>query len=195
MGNLEDDALADRIALLEEQIAGLVRGNLPVAARADGVQVVTADSSPAGRAIKLVLSELRKEVPFDSCSVQELRDDRLVIVGGVGFADLDVLLGESFDVDSIDHPNGAVIHRRRPLIVADTEKYRAFRRGLHVGAEIRSWLGVPLLRDDRIMGMITLDKAEPGFYTASHERVASAFAGLIAQALLQAGEDEEKSYA
>jgi GAF domain-containing protein len=175
--------LHERIAELERQIAGLMRGDLPVAARADGAPVVTADANVAGRAMRVVLSELRKEVPYDSCSVQELRGNRLVIIGGVGFADLDVIIGESFEVDNIDIPNGEVIYRRRPLIVGDTEQYRAFRRGLHVGLGIRSWLGVPLLHAGRLFGMIALDKAEADFYTAAHQQAALAFAGLIARAL------------
>ena len=174
--------LQQRIAELDRQISELLRGNVPVAARADGVEV-TAAPTPAGRALRVILSELRKEVPYDSCSAQELRDARLVIIGGVGFADLDVIAGESFEVDNIDIPNGEVIHRRRPLIVADTEQYRAFRRGLHVGAGIRSWLGVPMLDGDRCIGMLTLDKTEADFYTHEHAQAALAFASLAARAL------------
>lgn len=180
----------ERIAELERQIAELMPGDVPVAARADGAMVVTADASVAGRVMRVVLSELRKEVPYDSCSVQELRDNRLVIIGGVGFADLDVILGESFEVDNIDIPNGEVIYRRRPLIVGDTEQYRAFRRGLHVGAGIRSWLGVPLLYAGRLYGMIALDKAEADFYTAAHQEAAMAFASLIARALEESAEQQ-----
>jgi GAF domain-containing protein len=122
-------------------------------------------------------------VPYDSCSVQELREGRLVIIGGVGFADLDVLIGESFDIDNSDIPNGEVIFRRRPLIVSDTEQYRAFRRGLHVGIGIRSWLGVPLLDGDVATGMLALDKAEADFYTRDHAQTALAFARLVAWAM------------
>ncbi len=186
--------MSNRIHELERQIADLMRGNVPVAARADGASVVTAELTPAGRAMRIVLSELRKEVPYDSCSVQELRGSRLVIIGGVGFADLDVILGESFDIDNSDIPNGEVIHRRRPLIVADAEQYRAFRRGLHVGAGIRSWLGVPMIDGERVAGMIALDKAEADFYTAAHAQTALAFAALVARALGEAGE-EQQSYA
>jgi GAF domain-containing protein len=174
--------LHDRLAELERQISELMRGNVPVAARADGAHVVTADS-PSGRAIRLVLSELRKEVPYDSCSVQELRNGRLVIIGGVGFADLDVLLGESFEIDNLDSPNGEVIHRGRPLIVANTDKYRAFRRGLHVGAGILSWLGVPLVHSGQLLGMIALDKAEAESYTSLHAHTALAYASLVAAVL------------
>jgi GAF domain-containing protein len=178
----------DRLGDLERQIEELLRGNVAVAARADGAPVVTADSSAVGGALRLVLSELRREVPYDSCSVQELRGDRLVIVGGVGFADLDVLLGESFDVGNSDIPNSAVIYRKRPLIVSDTEQYRAFRRGLHVGEGIRSWLGVPLLHGDQLLGMLALDKAEPDAYTAFEAQTAMAFAALVARALWSAAE-------
>lgn len=174
-----------RLLELERQLAELMRSGVPVAARADGAPVVTADATPAGRAVRVVLSELRKEVPYDSCSVQELRDTRLMIVGGVGFADLDVIIGESFDIHNADIPNGEVIYRRRPLIVGDTEQYRAFRRGLHVGAGIRSWLGVPMLAGDRCAGMLALDKAEPDFYTAFHAQAALAYASLVARAILE----------
>ena len=185
----------ERLAELERQIDELARGSVAVAARADGAAVVTDDRSPAGRAIRLVLSELRKEVPYDSCSVQELRDDRLVIVGGVGFEDLDVVIGESFDLASIETPNGEVAYRRRPVSVRDTEQYRAFRRGLHVGAGIRSWLGVPLIAGERLVGIVALDKAEPEFYTEEHERAALDYASLIARAIVRAERGEEREYA
>lgn len=177
--------LHDRLAELERQLSEVMRGNLLVAARADGAEVVTADATPAGRAIRIVLSELRKEVPYDSCSVQELRGSRLVIVGGVGFAHLDVIVGESFEVDNADIPNGEVIHRRRPLIVGDTQQYRAFRRGLHVGAGIRSWLGVPMIQGQRVAGMLALDKTEPDYYTAVHAQTAMGYASLVARAILE----------
>jgi GAF domain-containing protein len=175
--------LSERLAVLERQVAELMNGDVAVAARADGAPVVTADSTPVGRAIRLVISELRREVPYDSCSVQELRESRLVIIGGVGFADLDVILGESFGIDNVDIPNSEVIYRRRPLVVGDTEQYRAFRRGLHVGAGIRSWLGVPMIYKERLLGMLALDKAEPNFYTAIHAQHALAFGSLVGWAI------------
>jgi GAF domain-containing protein len=183
----------DRLAELRLQVAQLMRGDMPVAARADGANVVTAGATPVDRAIRLILSELRREVPYDSCSVQELRDRRLVIIGGVGFADLDVVLGESFPIDNVDIPNGEVVHRRRPLIVADTDQYRAFRRGLHVGDTIRSWLGVPLIHRDQLVGVLTLDNAQVDFFTAIHAQSALAFASLVAFAM--ASDEAGEAYA
>lgn len=188
-----DHGLRERLAELERQIADLHRG-ISVAARADGASVVTNGNDALADAMKLVLSEMRREVPYDSCSVQELRGSRLVIIGGVGFADLDVIVGESFDIDNADIPNSEVIYRRRPLLVADTERYRAFRRGLHVGNGIRSWLGVPLLADETLVGMLALDKAESDFYSSDHTRVAAEFASLLARAMLRTrGDDAAQS--
>lgn len=180
------ETLRDRIAELEEQVASLTRDGEAARQQADSLHaasVGTVDIHSVEEAMQLVLTEMRKVVPYDSASIQQLREGRLVIVGGVGFADLEVLLGESFDTDNADSPNGEVIHRRRGMIVADTEQYRAFRRGLHVGAGIRSWLGVPLLCRDRLLGMISLDKAEPDFYTTEHLRLAEAFASIAATAM------------
>ena len=186
------DSLRERIAELEKRVADLTRDNVQLTQRTESLQtatVVTAETGDLGRAIRVILTEMRKVVPYDSCSVQELRGGRLVIIGGVGFEDLEVLLGESFDVGSSDIPNSEVIHRRRPLRVADTENYRAFRRGLHVGIGIRSWLGVPLLHRDDLLGMIALDKAEPDFYTAEHQQLAMVFASLVAAAMLKGRDD------
>ncbi|HEX6095744.1 MAG TPA: GAF domain-containing protein [Thermoanaerobaculia bacterium] len=182
-----------RLAELQHQVAQLMRGDVAVAARADGANVVTANATPVDRAIRLILSELRREVPYDSCSVQELREQRLVIIAGVGFVDLDVVLGESFSIDNVDIPNGEVVYRRRPLIVADTEQYRAFRRGLHVGEAIRSWIGVPLIHGEQLVGVMTLDKSEVDFYTAIHAQTALAFAALVAFAM--AGFEAGEAYA
>lgn len=190
--NRADDALRERIAELERRVADLTRDNAELAALAESLHaatVVTAEAGDFGRALGVILTELRRVVPYDSCSVQELRGNRLVIIGGVGFADLDVILGESFEVGGSDIPNSEVIHRRRPLLVADTERYRAFRRGLHVGAGIRSWLGVPLVHRDDLLGMIALDKSEADYYTAEHQQLALAFASLVAGAMVKGRND------
>jgi len=143
------------------------------------------NAGDVARELQEILENLRQSVPFDSASVQELRSGRLVIVGGIGFADLDVIIGESFDVDNADSPNGEVVHRRRAIIVPDTEKYRAFRRGLHVGAGIRSWLGVPLFHNGELLGIIALDKAEPDFYTDAHRQIAMDYATRVAAAMAE----------
>ena len=45
----------------------------------------------------LILTELRKVVPYRTASVQQLEGNEMVIVGGHGFPNLDELLGQRFD--------------------------------------------------------------------------------------------------
>ena len=133
---------------------------------------------------ELILSELRRVVPYDSASVQALKGDRLEIIGGHGFPNLEELLGETFDLMADDNPNREVTSSRVPLVLEDAPTvYTGFHREPHVQAGIRSWLGVPLLFGDRLLGMIALDKQEPGFYTDDHAFLALAFAAQAAIAI------------
>ncbi len=133
--------------------------------------------------IERILAQLQEVVPYDTASVQLLRDDRLEIAGGRGFPNLPDLLGLSFPVDG-DNPNSQVVRTHAPFIVADGPAvYEEFRHEPHAQACIRSWLGVPMLVSERLVGMIALDKREPGFYTQEHARLAEAFAAQAAVAV------------
>jgi GAF domain-containing protein len=136
------------------------------------------------KVFEYILSELQRVVDYDSASVQLLRGGRLEIIGGRGFPNLDKLLGVTFDLSSSDNPNSEVVRRRAPFIVDDAPAiYEEFRKEPHAAASIHSWLGVPLELGDRLIGMLALDKRDPGFYTSEHARLASAFAVQAAIAI------------
>ncbi|MGK2860153.1 MAG: GAF domain-containing protein [Thermoanaerobaculia bacterium] len=130
-----------------------------------------------------VLTELGKVVPYDSASVQELRGDALEIVAAFGLLEVENLIGVRFDIRNWSVPNGSVVRSRTPLVLNDTDQFPGFKDQAQGAAEIRSWMGVPLLARDRVIGMIALDKHESGFYTRRHARVAAAFAHQAAMAM------------
>jgi PAS domain S-box-containing protein len=135
----------------------------------------------------LILSELRRVVPYDSASLQELKGEKLEIIGGHGFPNLPEILGLSFDIGSPDHPNREVVRRRAPVIVADAPaSYPRFDSVPHAKAGIRSFLGVPLLFGDQLIGMLALDSKEVGFFTEHHARLALAFAAQASIAIQNA---------
>jgi PAS domain S-box-containing protein len=137
--------------------------------------------------VERILAQLQEVVPYDTASVQLLQDGRLEIVGGRGFPNLGDLLGVAFDLTKEDNPNRAVIRNRQPIILADgAASYEAFRHEPHAQARIRSWLGVPMLVGDQVIGMITLDKQEPEFYNQEHARLAEAFAAQAGIAIEKA---------
>ncbi len=131
----------------------------------------------------LILSELRKVVPYRSASVQQLDGDEFVVVGGQGYPDLDELLGHRYLSSGPDDPAWMLVQRHETLIVADAaSRYPEF-EDVHVDGSIRSWLAVPLLIGDRLIGMLTLDSFELDFYTAEHANIARAFAAFAATAI------------
>ena len=67
----------------------------------------------------LILSELRKVVPYRSASVQQLDGDEFVIVGGQGYPDLDELIGHRYRWTGPDDPARELVERHETLIVAD----------------------------------------------------------------------------
>ncbi len=135
------------------------------------------------RVLELVLGQLQQVVPYDSASVQLLRDNRMEIIGGRGFSSPEKVLGFSFLLSN-DNPNSEVMRRRAPFIVDDVVPlYEEFQREPHAQAQTRAWMGVPMLIGEQLIGMIALDKREPGFYTERHARLAQAFAAQAAVAI------------
>ena len=65
----------------------------------------------------LILSELRKAVRSDSCSVQQMDGNEMVIVGGQGFPNLDELLGQRFNWGDPDDPATDIVRTREPVII------------------------------------------------------------------------------
>lgn len=133
--------------------------------------------------VERILAQLQEVVPYDTASVQLFRGDHMELVGGRGFPNLPDLLGLSFPMDG-DNPNSEVVRTRTPFIAKDVPAaYEGFQDEPHTQTRIRSWLGVPMLTGERLVGMIALDKHEPGFYTPEHAQLAEAFAAQAAIAI------------
>ena len=135
----------------------------------------------------MILTELRKVVPYRTASVQQLDGDEMVIVGGHGFPNLDELLGLRFDWRGPDDPAGELVQRRATVIIPDVSaRFEHFREEAHGGGRVHGWMGVPLLVSDRLIGMLAVDSFEADFYTAEHAGLAEAFAAFAATAVEKA---------
>ncbi|WP_129632641.1 ATP-binding protein [Candidatus Oscillochloris fontis] len=130
-----------------------------------------------------ILQELRAVVPYDSSTVQLVRDDHVEIIGAYGLAKLEELIGETFPLHG-PGPNAEVARRQATVILDDApQAYSCFNEEPYRNDPIRSWMGVPLIFGERLIGMITIDKYEPNFYSPEHARIANAFAAQAAIAL------------
>ncbi|MCP4429067.1 MAG: GAF domain-containing protein [Chloroflexi bacterium] len=172
-------ALQNSYLFTEEQMARHQAERLQAAAQALSGSLVLQD------VFENILVELRKVVPYDSASVQQLKNDRyLEIIGGHGFPNLEEILGVRFDLTSEDNPNRLVIQSCSPILLADVPTvYAAFKRDPYNKTVIHSWLGAPLIFGNQIKGMLALGKREIGFYTQEHARLVNAFAAQAAVAI------------
>ena len=130
-----------------------------------------------------ILRELQRVVPYDSCSLQVIQGNRLVIVNGRGFDDLGGLLGVGFDLDDETSLNSQVVRSGRPQVFADVSQNPHFASEQHGGGRIRGWICAPMIVGDRAIGVLSIDKFEAGFFTEELAELATAFAAQAALAI------------
>jgi hypothetical protein len=135
-------------------------------------------------ALETLLDTLRPLVPYDSASVMLLEDATHVAIRaerGFELWTAATQIGRTFDVETA----GAlrqVLQSRQSLLIADTYEYPGWDRP--PGTEyIRSWLGVPLISGGEVIGVYSMDKAEVGFFTEEHARLAEMLAAHGAVAI------------
>src|SRR5436189_3097037 len=107
-----------RVTELELRIADLETARL----RAETLFAVTqvlGETLSLQDTIETILGELQRVVPYDTCSVQVIHGNRLLIVGGRGFDDLEALLGQGFDLDDETNLNAEVVRSKREQVFAD----------------------------------------------------------------------------
>jgi len=75
---------------------------------------------------------------------------------------------------------GTVAQTRRPLRVGDVQKDARF---ILAGVPIRSELALPLLSQNRTVGVLDVGSFEADFFTAEHERLLGSLAGFLAAAI------------
>lgn len=132
-------------------------------------------------AIARILEQLKIVVPYDSSSVQLLRGDYLEIVGGLGFPDINQVLGLKIPAEG-NSPSAIVLNTKGPLILEDAQdRYDAFSQEPH--HHTRGWLGVPLIVQNEAIGIISLDSIKPKAFNQSQARLVQAFADHVAIAL------------
>lgn len=136
--------------------------------------------------LEIILSQLQRVVPYDSTSVQLLRGDQLIIISGRELGEEQTFEGITFGAHDPRHPNHHVIETGQPYIVRDTRREYPVFASFPLTTRVRSWLGVPLIYKNELLGMITLDSFHLDFYTPEMADVALMFATQAAQAIAHA---------
>jgi PAS domain S-box-containing protein len=139
--------------------------------------------------LRLILEQLGRLVPYDTVSLW-LREGEVMRIGAaVGFKDPEAVVGLAAPIQE-NRLFQKLVHTRQPLIIADVQQDKRF-RGFAGTEWVRSWLGVPLSSKHEVIGLLTIDKSEPGSYTAETAELAFAFGQQVAIAIENARLFEE----
>ena len=137
--------------------------------------------------LQAILQALGQFVPNDSASLMLLEDYELEILAVHGIENAVEIVGKRFSILAADNPNAEVVRTKAPLRLGDAPvSYASFHSGVFARQEIRSWLGVPMILDGRVAGMLTVDKREPNFFTEEYAQLALTFASQAAIAIKNA---------
>lgn len=139
------------------------------------------------RVLETLLDFLARLVPYDSANVMLRNEESQFVVSALrryeGFQDVETTRAIAFD-------NSNPLLRRicatkQGVVVPDTLKEPAWQ--FVPGAEhVRNWMGVPLVVAGTVIGLYSVDKAEPNFFQPEHARLAETLAARAASAIQNA---------
>ncbi len=135
------------------------------------------------------LEYLGKVIPYNSASIMLAEGRDLVVTAARGFPDDRNIVGSVFTPEDQKNIGYQVMADQKVRVEADVQQLADWGRdeGDPGGfAQIHAWIGAPLVFKGRTVGLMTIDKHEPNFYTAEHAQLAGAVADQIAVAVQNA---------
>jgi len=149
-----------------------------------------------GTVLETLLDHLSRLVPYDSATAMLIDADShtAAVYAARGFNNPTITRRQTFDTQT--HPLfRAVITSGQSMLVADTDAQAGWER-VPGGEHVRNWLCVPLLAGGKVIGVYSVDKSQPGFFTDEHRRLAEALAAQAAVAIQNASlYDQVRRYA
>lgn len=131
--------------------------------------------------LQLILERLRVVVPYDSAAIGLLAGDACYVAAAHDLPRARRLWGDHLSPDNVPLVS-RVLSERNAVIIADTLEAEDW-VVIEGGEDIRSWLGVPLVVQDRTIGLLMLNHSERGFYGQQAAQLALAFAQHAALAI------------
>lgn len=185
---LSNDFARGAVVLVDD-VTERTRLERDIAARSSQLEALTEASRRITAALErdevitLAFDEMQRVIGYDSMSVWYREGDEFVIEAARGFD----LPDDPIHVPIDDSKKLRSVVERQRALSADINPNDSL-PGIQL---TKSWLGVPLVRQGQVMGMITLASNEPHLYDSRSEQAAVAFANQVAVALANADLFEE----
>ena len=141
--------------------------------------VETLDES---KTVSLILEQLEKVIPYDSASVQLLKNDMLEVVSTSRLEDPDTHVGLRFKVDE-NEPSYPLFTGQASYVLIRGETLPSTPEVDLLHKDIRSWLAVPLKVKGFIIGIIALDGHQIDQFSQKDIDLALIYANQVAISL------------
>lgn len=151
------------------------------------IGLLLSSSLRADQILGTILEQVGRVVPYDSASIFLLEEDRARVVTWRGYDRFGVdrfMKDVSFPLDKADNLK-RLFETRQSFFIPDIQKESRW-MATETSRHIRSWIGVPLIAQDQVLGFLSLDKTEVDFYTHEHASNLEMLAGHAALALRNA---------
>jgi phosphoserine phosphatase RsbU/P len=140
--------------------------------------------------LRRIAARVKKLVNYHVFTVM-LWNEQAQVLESVFSMRFDSALPERFQLPLNQGITGAAAAERRTIRVVDVRLDPRYLRCEADGVEVRSELVVPLLLQDRLIGVMDLESAKPQAFTAEHERLLNILGSYIAVGLENARLFEE----
>ncbi|MFC1975714.1 GAF domain-containing protein [Chloroflexota bacterium] len=140
------------------------------------------------KVLQLILEQLALVIDYDSSSIflYNEENDTLVARAVYGFEEAvrEDALGTVLPMNE-NLPNYRVITQKKTVVLADVNTEPGWQK-TPSSEKIRSWIGVPLITRDHVIGMLTIDSVEVNKYSKENVKEVIAFADQAATAVANA---------
>lgn len=123
--------------------------------------------------LRRILVSLETVLDYDSATLFLKEEGKLKVVAARGFGYTSRLINKTFP--ATDQLLIEIQNKKTPIILDDAQNDPRFSHweGAH---HVHGWMGVPLLRHDDFIGLMTLDNNKPGAYSEEDAKLALSFA-------------------
>jgi signal transduction histidine kinase/DNA-binding response OmpR family regulator len=135
--------------------------------------------------LERIFEQMARVIEFDSASVMlpvGEKSGQMVVRAVYGMPPTFKGTSLNFSPDSLAMQ---VMKSQQPLVVGDVQSHPEWQRDIAspVVSKIRAWIGVPMLVHERVVGLITIDKFTPNYYSEGDSGALFAIARQAAIAL------------
>ncbi|MBU3097957.1 diguanylate cyclase [Clostridium sp. DSM 17811] len=122
---------------------------------------------------KLLIS-LKQIIPYDSASFFMEENSQFIVKSAYGFKNINAIYKIRINKDE-DLLFKEIYKTYTTLLVTNVKEDNRFNHYINL-TDIESWLGIPVIFNNKIVGLLTLDSSKKNIYTKNHCDIALSFA-------------------